>query len=60
MKGSAKFYKVPSLTIEGKSYQVIKMPNGSWRCNCPHFVFREKKCNHIRQVQHLKVKKNEK
>jgi hypothetical protein len=51
------FYKVKSFTVKDKEYIVRKMLDGSWRCECPAFVFRQKKCNHIRKLQHLKIKK---
>ena len=56
----AKFYNVPSFTKSGVDYQVIKLSSGDWRCNCPHYVFRDKKCNHIRKMQHLKYRGNNK
>ena len=52
----ATFYDIPSFTKPGVVYKVIKMPDGSWKCSCPSFVFRNAKCNHIRKVQHLKIK----
>lgn len=53
----AKFYQVKSFTKKGVVYTVRKLPTGEWLCSCPNFLFRNSKCNHIRQVQHLKLKR---
>jgi len=52
----AKFYDAKSFTDPKKVYKVINLPDGSWKCSCPGFIFRQRKCNHIRRVQHLKLK----
>lgn len=53
---NARFYDVKSFTTTGLFYKVRKMPNGSYKCDCPRFVFTGKKCDHIRRIQHLKLK----
>ena len=53
-------FEVPSFTDPNKTYVVRKTDDG-YRCDCPHFIFREKqihKCDHIRKLQHLKLKRS--
>lgn len=55
-----KLIKVKSFTDLNKEYTVRQLDSGEWRCDCPNFIFNERKigsCNHIRKVRHLKLKK---
>jgi hypothetical protein len=55
----ARFFKVDSFSTEGIIYTVRQLPTGEWRCECPAFVFgKNKMCNHIRKVRHLKMKRH--
>lgn len=58
MRKEAKFFKIKSFSTQGKTYTVRKMPDGFYRCDCPHFVFRGEKCNHIRKIQKIKLKRH--
>lgn len=58
-------YEVKSFSDPTKTYQVRELPDHSWRCQCPFFVFNEGKmrranttpaCDHIRQLRHKKMK----
>jgi len=56
-----KFFKVKSFTDPDKEYTVRRLADGSWKCDCPHFVFNEKKigamgCDHVRKIRHIKTK----
>lgn len=54
----ARFFKVKSFHHENY-YTVRNLPTGEWKCSCPYFVFKQRlitKCDHIRKVQHLKLK----
>jgi len=61
-KETVRFYRVPSFTSPDKIKYTVRLllPSGEWRCNCPFFLFNEKKmkakglvpkCNHIRKVK---------
>ena len=52
----AKFYQVPSFSDPNKKYTVRQLPDQSWHCDCPSFVFRQKPCDHIRKIRHQKMK----
>lgn len=38
---------VTSSSNPDKKYTVRQMPDKTWACSCPHFVFRNKQCKHI-------------
>lgn len=43
-----KIYKVKSFTNPKIEYTVRHLDNGEWRCDCPAFIFNDKKhCKHI-------------
>ncbi len=52
----AQFIKAKSFTDPDMEYIIRKMDDG-YRCSCPDFVIRDKKCKHIKRHQHLKYKK---
>jgi hypothetical protein len=51
----AQIYEVKSFTDPTKTYKVVRN-KGSWTCSCESNFFRHVKCEHIRKVQHLKLK----
>lgn len=51
----AKFIKVKSFTDPKKEYTLVKTDDG-YRCNCPDYILRDRKCKHIKRYQHLKYK----
>ena len=53
-----KFYNVKSFSDPKKVYTVRHMGFGDWRCDCAHFVFRRKGCDHILRVRHLRMKRH--
>lgn len=55
----AAFFDVESETTPGKTYTVRWLADGTFRCSCPYFVWREGKslrkgevlmCKHIKEV----------
>lgn len=52
----ARFFTVQSFSNPNKRYVVRQTSDGEWRCDCPFFVFRNKKCDHIRKIRHTKMK----
>ena len=66
---NAEFYKVKSFSDPNITYTVRRLATGEWRCECPAFVFNERKmiksglipkCNHIRKLRHQKLKRSKK
>jgi len=47
--GKALIFKVPSMSVEGKEYDLRVMLDGEVRCSCPYFVFSGKVCSHIKK-----------
>ena len=46
-------YQVKSFTDPNKTYTVRWLDDGSWRCDCPMFIFHEKDiivCKHIIRI----------
>ena len=54
----ATFYKVKSFTKPYIDYIVRKMPDGTYRCDCPRFVFSNKDCKHLLKVRNENEKTN--
>lgn len=56
-----KFYKIKSFTDPKKEYTVRQFDNGLWRCDCPIFVFKERKgdCKHIIEAKSSHQKTSE-
>lgn len=62
----ARFYEVPSFSDPDKKHTIrLLLPEGEWRCSCPHFVFKEPelrrkglvmRCDHIRRHLHTRLK----
>lgn len=45
-----RMFKIKSFTDPNKEYVVRHFDTGEWKCNCPHFITREKRigeCKHI-------------
>ena len=56
--GKAKFFKVPSKSVEGKMYDLRVMPDGEVKCGCPYHVFTSKHCSHITDFINGKQREN--
>lgn len=57
----ARFYKINSFTNPAKQYTVRHLDSGEWRCDCPLFVFNERKmneCKHIKEAKRIKELQN--
>lgn len=44
------FTQVQSESDPSKYYTVRRLSTGEYRCECPNFVYREKRCKHIEQT----------
>lgn len=51
-----KVWQVPSFSTPGKLYEVRYVPGRGYICNCPFFLARHLRCDHIRKVAHKKLK----
>lgn len=40
-----------SLRFKPKDYIVTEYDDGTWRCSCPHNIFRREECDHIREAK---------
>lgn len=58
-EGKAEIYKVPSKSVEGKTYDLRIMPDGELRCSCPYFVFSGKLCSHIKDFTAVHAKRKQ-
>lgn len=61
----AQFFKVKSFSDPSKNHLVRYVPGNGWKCDCPHFIFNERrleregrssKCDHIKRHLHIKLK----
>ena len=46
-------WKVPSSSDKSKKYIVKRNINGSFSCTCPHHVYRNAECKHIKKVKEM-------
>lgn len=51
-----KMIKVPSFTHPNKEYMVRQFDDGTFACNCPHFLSRGKR---LKSCKHILVAKKE-
>lgn len=44
--------EIPSNTEAGKKY-VVRLTEKGWRCNCLHYLMRNKECKHIKTANEM-------
>jgi len=49
-------FKVKSFSRPDLFHVVTQWNNGDWSCGCEYSLYKNKTCDHIRKVRHLKMK----